>query len=284
MRPRVQLFYNPTSGSFTPRTLKALVSAFTQEGAEVIPTPSVNSTPVVPHDVTHVCIAGGDGTVRHVAMNVAGGGRSLPLAIYPAGTINLIAREGGFRRSATSCAQALLHGDTEQPHHPVKVGEALFFGCASVGPDSLAVAQVSVRLKRYIGRIAYVAAFLPILWNWPRPKLHVAVDGREIECEAVYIAKGRYFAGPWSFAPAARVSEGVLHVLVLPKARRRDYLPFLWAMLRKSDPGRIRGTETFTCTSLSIEGGDAFPVQADGDLIATCPVNLSVQKSPIYFR
>jgi diacylglycerol kinase (ATP) len=284
MQPRVQLFYNPTSGSFSPRRLKALTSAFAAEGAVVIATPSVDSLPIVPQDITHVCIAGGDGTVRHVAMNMARSSRALPLAIYPSGTINLLAREGGFQRSAASCAQALLRCEAGQPHHPVTVGGSLFLACASVGPDSLAVARVSPRLKRRMGRFAYVAAFLSVLWRWPRPRLRVTVDHREMECEAVYIAKGRYFAGPWSFAPAARVSDSVLHVLVLPRARRRDYLAFLWAMLRKLDPAGTSGIESFTCTALSIDGGDAFPVQADGDIIATCPVDLSLQMSPIHFR
>ncbi len=284
MRPLVQLFYNPTSGSFSPRRLKALVSAFSAEGAVVIQTPSVDIPPVVPHDVTHVCIAGGDGTVRHVAMNMARNSRTLPLAIYPSGTINLLAREGGFRRSAASCAKALLHGDAEQPHHPVTVGESLFLACASVGPDSLAVARVSPRLKRRFGRFAYVASFLSVLWHWPRPRLRVTVDHRELECEAIYIAKGRYFAGPWSFAPAARVSQCQLHVLALPRARRRDYLRFLWAMLRQLDPARTRGMESFTCTALSIDGDGAFPMQADGDIVAIGPVNIALEMSPIHFR
>jgi diacylglycerol kinase family enzyme len=217
-------------------------------------------------------------------MNMARSKRVLPLAIYPAGTINLLAREGGFRRSAASCVQALLHGDAGQPHHPVTIGKSLFLACASIGPDSLAVAQVSRLLKRRIGRLAYVASFLSVLWHWPRPKLRLTVDSRELECEAVYIAKGRYFAGPWSFAPAARVSQNILHVLALPQSRRRDYLSFLWAMVRRLDPAEVRGLESFTCTSLSIECGDAFPVQADGDIVATCPVDLSLQTSPIHFR
>ncbi len=285
MTPRVQLFYNPTSGSFSPRGLKELVDSFAAEGAEVIATPSVDCRPVVHPDATHVCIAGGDGTVRHVAASVAQCGRTLPVAIYPSGTINLLAREGGFTGGATACVRRLLNSEPGQPHHPVSIGETLFFACASIGPDSLAVARVSGRLKRIIGRFAYVATFLPILWRWPRPRLRLALDNdRTFECEALYIAKGRYFAGPWSFAPQARVADSVLHVLALPTARRRDYFAFLWAMARQSDPGRLKGAKTFTCTSLLIEGDSAVPLQADGDIVATCPVKISLQTPPILFR
>jgi diacylglycerol kinase family enzyme len=280
----VQLFFNPASGSYSPRRLKALAGALRAEGAQVIATPSIDSAPVVAEQATHICIAGGDGTVRHVAMNLARSGRVLPTAIYPAGTVNLLAREGHFQRSPAACAHELLHGDLGRPHHPVALGETMFFACASAGPDSAAVARVSPALKRRIGRLAYVVAFLQVLRDWPRPRLRLTANGRVLDCEAVYIAKGRYFAGPWSFAPRARVSERLLHVVALPTARRRDYLGFLWTMLLRRDPGRSRWAVSFTCTDLTLHGEDAFPVQADGDVVAFCPVDLTLQAAPIHFR
>ena len=280
----VQLFFNPASGSYSPRRLKALAGALRAQGAQVIETPSVDAAPILADHATHVCIAGGDGTVRHVAMNLARSGRVLPTAIYPAGTVNLLAREGRFRRSAAQCAHELLHGDSERAHHPVALGETMFFACASAGPDSAAVARVSPRLKRLIGRLAYAVAFVQVIWDWPRPRLRIAANGRAIDCEAVYVAKGRYFAGPWSFAPRARVSERLLHVVVLPTARRRDYLGFLWTMLLRRDPGASRWAINFTCTDLTLRSDDDFAVQADGDVVARGPVDLAVAPAPIHFR
>lgn len=280
----VQLFYNPASGSYSPRRIRALAQALEAEGAEVVETPSVDGPPVVSDRATHVCIAGGDGTVRHVAMNLARCGRSLPAAIFPAGTVNLLAREGSFRRSAAACARELLAASSGLPHHPVALGETMFLACASAGPDSLAVAGVTPRLKRRIGRLAYAVAFLAVLWNWPRPRLKLLANGAEVDCEAVYVAKGRYFAGPWSFAPKARVGERLLHVLALPTARRRDYLRFVWTLLRGRDPGASAGAIAFTCTELRLSGEDGFPVQADGDVVAHSPVDFAIGSAPIHFR
>lgn len=280
----VQLFYNPASGSFSPRRLRALAGALRAEGARVIETPSVDRAPIVDDRATHICIAGGDGTVRHVAANLARTGRSLPTAIFPAGTINLLAREGRFVRDPGMCARDLLHGDALRPHHPVTLGDTMFLACASAGPDSVAVARVSPRLKRVIGRAAYAVAFCAVLWNWPRPRLRLSANGRTITCEAVYIAKGRYFAGPWSFAPRARVGERLLHVAALPVARRRDYAAFLWAMLRGRDPGDGGRALTFTCTSLALDCEEPFPVQADGDIVTACPVDIALHAAPLHFR
>jgi diacylglycerol kinase family enzyme len=282
--PIVQLFFNPASGSYSPRELRALSRALAAEGAQVIETPSIESAPVLDERATHVCIAGGDGTIRHVAASLARSGRALPIAIYPAGTVNLLAREGSFHRSPSACARELLGGGGGRLHHPVALGETMFFACASAGPDSIAVARVSPGLKRLIGRLAYVVAFCRLLWTWPRPRLRLAANGSVIDCEAVYIAKGRYFAGPWSFAPRARVSDRLLHVVALPRARRRDYLAFLWTMLRRRDPGGSGRAISWTCTDLALHAEEAFPVQADGDIVATCPVDLAIHAFPIHFR
>jgi len=205
----VQLFFNPTSGSFSSRRLKALAGALQAEGAQVITTPSVDREPIFAEQATHICIAGGDGTIRHVAANLARSGRVLPTAIYPAGTVNLLAREGSFRRSPAACARELLRGNGGgRPHHPVSLGETMFFACASAGPDSAAVAGLSPGLKRVIGRAAYVVAFLKVLWRWPRPRLRLSFEGRSLDCEAVYIAKGRYFAGRGASHPAPACRNG----------------------------------------------------------------------------
>src|SRR5690606_4808452 len=67
--PVVQLFYNPASGSFRADRLLLLERALEAAGARVIRAIScVTADPLaIAPDASHVCIAGGDGTVRHVA-------------------------------------------------------------------------------------------------------------------------------------------------------------------------------------------------------------------------
>ena len=282
--PVVQLFHNPASGSFSPARIAALAAAFEAEGARVLRSESLRYVPVLDPAATHVCIAGGDGTVRHVAMMLARTGASVPVGVWPAGTINLIAREGGAPRVLTRFARDLLAGTAPRDHYLVTLGETMFLACASVGPDSFSVAALSDALKRRIGRLAYAAAFLGVLWRWPRPALRLDADGRAIACEAVYVAKGRFFAGPWSFAPAARVSDGLLHVVALRRARRRDFLLFCLDMLTGRDPGRRANAIAFTCRDLAIECNAPVPVQADGDVVDCCPVRLAVHPVPLPFH
>ncbi len=286
--PVVQLFYNPVAGSYAARRIAALAAAFEDAGARVVRSESMCEVPRLDPAATHVCIAGGDGTIRHVAMMLARTGAPLPVAVCPAGTINLIARESGAARPLGRLADDLLHGGAGQGHYPVAItgaqGATMFLACASAGPDSHAVAAVSSALKRRIGRMAYAAAFLSVLRRWPRPAIRLEADGRAVDCEAVYVAKGRYFAGPWSFAPSARMADGLLHVVALRRARRRDFLGFCLDMLAGRDPARRANVIAFTCSELAIGGDASLPVEADGDIVAHGPVRLAVHPAPLEFR
>ena len=283
-QPVVQLFYNPASGSFAPARIARLERAFTASGARVLKSPSVSEPPVIAREATHACIAGGDGTVRHVAMAMARCGRMLPAAIWPAGTVNLLAREGPDCASPERLAAELLGTSERREHWPVQLGETMFLACASVGPDARAVAGVSGALKRRIGRLAYVVSFLALLRRWPRDVLTLKADGRTLTCEAVFVAKGRHYAGPWSFAPRASVSDGLLHVIALHTARRRDFARFMLDLALGRDPARRGGVTALVTRRLSIDSAHDLPVQADGDVVARLPVRLAVAEAPLHFR
>ena len=121
-----------------------------------------------------------------------------------------------------------------------------------------------------------------LVWNWPRPRIAIEADGRRIECEAFYVAKGRYYAGPWSFARAARVHEPVLHVVALTRARRRDYARFALGLVLGRDGSRS-GVEVFTCRTLSATSDQPLPIQADGDVVGALPVTMTVGETPLMF-
>jgi diacylglycerol kinase family enzyme len=282
-QPVVQLFSNPRAGRRRAGQVDALARAFAAQGAKVLRSVSADGPPQIAAEATHVCVAGGDGTVRHVASAVLRSGHAVRMSIYPAGTINLLAMEAGYPREPAQFARMALADAPSRPHYPVAFGDAHFFACAGVGPDSFAVAAVSPALKRALGRFAYATAFLRLLLRWPRHPIDLTADGREIACEAFYVAKGRYYAGRWTFARDARVHEPLMHVVALRRARRRDYLGFVGAILMHRDPARLANVEAFTCSSLRATSAAPLPLQADGDIVATLPVEFAVGEAPLAF-
>lgn len=279
----VQVVANPRAGRHKARRIAGLVRAFEEQGATVHYTECGAEPPPIRDDATHVCVAAGDGTVRHVAGQIARSGHAVALCIYPAGTINLLAREAGYPSGASDFARLVLAAEPRRRHYPVTVGDGYFFACAGVGPDSLAVARVSSRLKRVIGRLAYGAAFLSLVLEWPRHRIVLKCGEAEVECEAFYVAKGRYYAGSWSFAPQARLDEPVLHVVALRQARRRDYARFVWALLRGRDPAALANVAVLTCTSLHATSASPLPLQADGDIVGELPATMTVSEAPLVF-
>ncbi len=273
-QPVIQLFVNAKAGSSSRRRVAALRRELEAAGARVIVTPTGEELTVA-GETTHVCAVGGDGTLRHVAAALWRSGQPRVMSVFPTGTVNLLAREYGYSRNPLSFAGRILRDAPPRLQRMARIGEIMMFTCASVGPDADAVAGVSPRLKRAIGRAAYAVAFLGMLIRWPRRQLSVEADGRTIACEAVYIAKGRYYAGPWSFAPGAAADDPFLHVVALKQARRRDFVRFLWALLHHHDLTRDPNLIRFTCNALKITGSDA-PLQADGDIVAHLPAEIAI--------
>jgi diacylglycerol kinase (ATP) len=276
-RVHVQLVTNADAGNYKPAKINALRDAFARAGATTTVSLVGPGKQLLIEDVANLlCVAGGDGTLRHVAKSVIDAKRTIPIAAYPMGTVNLLQRETGAPSDPDAFVAYALKPQAPMVHHPVTLNETLFLGCASVGPDALSVANLSSPLKRMIGRAAYGVSLARLLPGWPRPQLTVTTDGKVHKCEAIYIAKGKFFAGSWSFAPEAKRTTAKLHVIMLRDASRRSYAEFIRNTMR-GEP--LKGRDnliTVTCTSLRIEGDEAWPVQADGDDAGILPAKINI--------
>ena len=81
-----------------------------------------------------------------------------------------------------------------------------FFLMAGVGFDAHVVAGVSPRLKRLLGRSAYVLEVLRQLVSFSFPTYRVSIDGMAHEATSVIVARGRYYGGRFVVAPRAGVA------------------------------------------------------------------------------
>lgn len=280
---RVVVAYNPQAGRFSPRLLTRLCDTLRSAGHRVVALDSLDfRVPAVRGKIDLACLLGGDGTARTVISRNRLAATNTAYCVYPAGTVNLLAREAGYPGGPAAFLARLGQDRSETGHHFGLVGEHAFLCCASVGPDSEVVARLSGRLKQRIGRLAYGAALLGMLRRWPRHRLTVTVDGQVYPAEAVYVCKGRYYAGPWVLDDAADLRAPQFRVLLLNRARRRDTLRLaLSAMIsrRLADPAWIR----LSAHSVEVAAGEALPVQADGDIVASTPVAFTVSAEPLTF-
>ncbi|WP_242182793.1 diacylglycerol kinase family protein [Sphingomonas sp. CARO-RG-8B-R24-01] len=279
----VQLFSNPHAGWIARRRVAALRRRFMVEGITVLNGDHGSKPLMIDRRAQHICCAGGDGTLRHVLAALIESGREISVSVYPNGTVNLVAREIGYSIAPAAFVQRVLKGDHRGYHHVGLIGDVPMASCASVGPDSYAVAAVSLALKRLIGRAAYIVAVCGFLIRWPRVKITLKNAERELVCEAVYVAKGRYFAGSWSLAPTACMRSQTFEVIALQNASRRTFFRLCWSMLRRLPVGEIPGVEQFNCTELEITSEEPAPLQSDGDIVGYLPLRLALRLAPIEF-
>lgn len=192
-------------------------------GAELMD--SLNAL-VSDRSVEAVMIAGGDGTVSAAAGVLSDTGK--PLAILPAGTMNLFARSLGIPLDIDEAVEALAKGEIR----PVDVARAngrIFVHQFSVGlHPTLIKMRENQSFKSRLGkmRASTVAAFQAIL-KPPRITLQLHIDGerRTVRSQSLGITNNLFGEGHLPFADEP--DKGELGVYITKARKRSDLLKFV---------------------------------------------------------
>ncbi len=273
---RLDLVYNPTSGRFRRDRLEQLVAALEHFDWAVTLIETRPDGVTVSPDCELVCVHGGDGALRQTVRGLGKRAGKVPLCVSPAGTINLVARELGYHtdpdKFAVQIAAAWGRGPQSWIRSPLFTFDDMpVLACLSIGPDSVAVSRVSSGLKAKIGRYAYVVSALKMLARWPQDPMPVkaqGIDGRiwEMQGEAVFAARGKFYGGPFSLSPKAALSASTLELVVIERSTRLACLRFAWAVMTGRDPGELGLAKTSTVKWAELGDGD-LPTQVDGDQV-----------------
>lgn len=276
---RIALVYNPQMAPARLAKVAALVRVLEQRGHALAHHDSQSFTAA---DADLVCICGGDGTARLVLGQQADPAALPPLAIYPTGTINLLARELDYPADPVMFALRIESGRDPVPSRLAMAGGAPMLCCLSVGADAHAVAALSEALKARIGRLAYVVAMTKALARWPRQTLQITCDGTRCEVEALFVLRGHFYAGPWTLDASASLSNPALRVLALPRARRRDLAGLALRALLGRTVARP-GWRVLDAQRVTICAQAPVPVQIDGDPGGTTPLEIVLSAAEVRF-
>jgi len=286
---RLLVIYNPTAGGSRRRRFEAVLAGLADRGCQmdVRPTTAAGDAAVfartadpAAHDL--VVAAGGDGTINEVVnglltLNREGGEAAPPLAVLPLGTANVLAAELGLDLDPAQIARVIAEG----PALPVSLGRAeaangegrAFSLMAGAGFDARVVAGIDLRVKRLIGKGAYVLQGLYQMSREKPPPLKVTVDGQIYEAASVVVSNARFYGGRYLLAPEASLTDPLLHVCLFRHGDTCHILRYAMAL----QCGRLRQDDNFrivTGRDIRIEGDPAAPLQADGDIIAQLPVRI----------
>ena len=279
----ILLTYNPVAGNFRPQLLDQLSAALEGEGHTVSVCESHSADlKTMAAGCQHICVIGGDGTLRDVAALVSSANPRVIFSQFPLGTINLVAREAGYSKNIDKMVAKIGASKPARIHYSARNNEDMFLACASIGPDSWSVSHVSPALKKRIGRLAYGAAFLRQFVKWKRQSLTIVADGKSYQAEAAYLLKGKFFAGPWVLQDTALLTSDKLSVLLLPRARRLDFIQLMASALI-SKRFASRNWIRMECKDVVVSSNEQTPVQADGDFIGNLPMHFAMNPRQILF-
>lgn len=228
-----------------------------------------------PPDLVAIC--GGDGTLNEVASRVPN--PPFPIALLPAGTANVVARELKIPLNPVRALQLGLNGTTRRVDlGDLSTGMRRFLFVAGIGFDAYVVTKVRPELKKNLGMAAYAVAIASCLRSYAFPEFQVAVEGKTYPATSCLVCNAKGYGGGLLFCPDADMNDGLLDVLVLEGARRLGLARFLLQAWR-GKPESHDWVHRFRARSVEIEGGADVPVQTDGEFAGGLPLKIDVLNS-----
>jgi diacylglycerol kinase (ATP) len=281
--PKWKVVVNRSAGR-TPIRLEAVRSALAAANVDAdIEAPVTRAeaeaviTAAAREGVSHIAVAGGDGTMNLAANALLSLEDVEPpvLALLPTGTGCDLLRTFGIPQDLAGAARHLSTDDV----YPIDVavlegswGSRYFVNVAQVGVGA-AAAQTAARFARGLGASRYPVAFMARLLRFPVARVVVETERRRYESDAlaVIMANAQFFAGGWNVAPKATLVDGVLDMQMINITKPRA--PALVPKIIRGNHLTERAVRRFTAATFHITTDVAWPLEADGDYVGNTPVS-----------
>lgn len=278
----VAVVFNPAAGSRRLRRLERAVGALAMAGirAEVMRTRAPGDAEIIARAAASsgaqvVVAAGGDGTIAEVASGIAGTGAAL--AVWPMGTANVLAHEWNLPFRSHAFAAMVASGQTRLLHPGIATfadgREKLFVQMLGVGFDAAVVAAVTPRLKRALGKGAYVVQSVLQAFRDRYPWLTARLDGAPAQASSVIVTKGRMYAGRFTLSPAARPDAESFRAVLFTR-RGFSAVALYGLALPLGLLPRVKSVSDAAAGRISIDAPAGVAVQADGDAAGITPVSV----------
>ena len=285
------IIYNPISGGGRERRLRELEEAariLQSAGiaADLQPTGAPGRATELARQAVRdardlVVVAGGDGTINEAVNGLAGS--QVPLAVLPAGTANVVARELGIPGDFPRATQMILRGTPRRialglATSPTgKFPPRYFLSIGGAGPDAALMSAVDTKVKLRVGILAYWLEGFRLLARYRFPKFRVISGGREEVATLIVVGRTKHYGGAFQVTTGADLRENSFELLTYGGVGPWGYLSALPALLtgkvRQLDHVRYWKANSVRCEPL--EGERVF-AQVDGEPIGELPIEFRI--------
>jgi len=234
---------------------------------------------------TIVCI-GGDGTLNEI-LNGLPDHDAPTLAIAPAGTANVLAKELHLPRRPEQIADLIINGRIVHRDAGVNLADGRrFLMFASAGFDSIIVESFHRQRTGPTRMSRYIAHGLRRLIGYRPPRMEVTIDGETMTRQATWaiVSTVRHYGGPLLFTPDAKsgsfevmLQEGSGSLATLRLAITSFLSHLTGRKVTPPDVAYYRGRR------IAIRSGDGrrVPLQIDGDPAGALPADLEFRPQSI---
>jgi diacylglycerol kinase (ATP) len=221
-----------------------------------------------------IVAAGGDGTVHEVVNGIVG--TDATLGVLPLGTMNVFATEIGLpTNDLDHCWEIIKSENTRQVDLPF-ANERSFVQLGGVGLDAQVLKETSNTFRRNFGPVSYIIGAAQIAARRP-PHLSIESENASItEGSFVLIGNGRLYGGPFPFFKQALLDDGLFDVVVFKRLGYLEIIRYLQDVVFSSEI-RTPEVEYFQTRHLRIESEEEVPVELDGELVGSCPVEFALR-------
>jgi diacylglycerol kinase family enzyme len=208
---------------------------------------------------------GGDGTLREIAVGLLGS--SIPLAILPGGTANVLALALSVPAHPVRAAALYRAAELESRAFDVGVAGGIpFLMMVSAGVDSAILRRASQRAKERFGRLAVAAQAPAAMREHGSPTYTLVAGERRVAGTFVVASNIRYYGGRFEITPRADPFDGRLDFAVFAGSGPWSILGFALDVAAGAHLSRADLT-VWQGTSARIEGAGEVWLQIDGDPI-----------------
>lgn len=229
-----------------------------------------------------VIVCGGDGTTNEVVNGLAGS--NVPMALLPAGTANILAKELRIPWDIPHAARLIPGGivrrialgiaiPADGRHSADIPREGRYFICTGgAGADGAVVNALDVKLKENAGILAYWAEGMRQLIRYAFPEFRVCSAGEERRATTIIVGRTVNYGGPFKITTGASLFEDSFEMLAVCSRKPTRYfqcLPALWFGKLRS----LEGIQAWKATEVLCEplDGQTVHAQVDGEPIGPLP-------------
>jgi YegS/Rv2252/BmrU family lipid kinase len=222
-----------------------------------------------------VCALGGDGTVNETVNGLAGG--SVPLAIVPMGTVNVLAMELDIPLDPPDAVRVIEKGSLSWIDLGL-AGDRHFALMAGVGMDARTVAGVNPILKKTLKEAAFAVQGAVSYFTHDEPLFRVEAEEQTEEGYFAVFGNASNYGGAFGITPYADMRDGLLDVCVL---KDKSFLGTAWYWLAALINSHVNHPKvayfrTEAARVSAVDPRQEVLVQTDGEVAGKLPLECKV--------